>query len=568
MPREPRTAAQLAEEQDGPPTPPWEPAQSAPRGDWERWAKNLVGKDQPPEDDPITPPWDRSPALSPRDERMGSEKAALAGVDERLRARLGAAADNANDAAPDVPATAGAASGGADPEAWAKWQADSDARGGPDDRMRSRLGKLKSASAGDWASRELAKVPEPSGLSQTMAGPATAEPASAPNKSVIDPALADFLSKQTARKAELAEAQGRADEARRWATMSNGFAKARDLILGRNFDQEGMKAKLADADRPVTNLLQQNELERQGVKDFGAQLDVNKNLTDQRTTAAMLDPTSDISKRAQLLAIAQGLIKPADAAGYTASMHADMLRGATIQEAMAHHAATEKQAAAQLGEQNRQHQEREAARKDDRDLNYAKLNEAARQHDLQYDAKKGKEKEIPPRQLERLSAIKDSLASLDELENLLTAAPTGPLWGRMRSSPWQGPEATRADALSKIMLESLPRAFKNGVPSVQDMKNATAYVPTRSDTDDQIKAKIQISRQKVKHELELLKQTYGEGGLNTSRLTTGDAPGAAEPARAAPAAEMVKMLNPKGEPVLVAAARVKAALAAGGSLAP
>jgi len=130
-----------------------------------------------------------------------------------------------------------------------------------------------------------------------VAPPPAAPPVAAPSP-LQDPRFAAFLAKQAQDRAELAAAQGRGEEARKWADVGNSFRRAQDIFLGRPTESAAAEqARLtAASDRPVQQLLQRQATERQGTKDFAEQEDVRQKLLmqeqSQKELAQLNDPNS------------------------------------------------------------------------------------------------------------------------------------------------------------------------------------------------------------------------------------------------------------------------------------
>lgn len=359
------------------------------------------------------------------------------------------------------------------------------------------------------------------------ATPLDRAPAPAPRDRLRDPAFQDFVARQAHARAQIAAAQGKADEARRLVDVGNSFRRAADRFAGRQTDEGALAARLADADRPVQQALQQQAVGRDAMKDASAELGVNKELLGQREHVGELDPNSEVSKRARLLAVNQRLI-PANYPGeFTAAMYADMLKGASIEEAKAHHSSVEQTTKFQREEGAQHHRELEQQQRDHLKLEYAKLAEMARQHDLQFSAKTAKEKEIPPRQAERYAGILSTANSIAPYAEQLDAATgsallgNGPVGGRMAgANPWKSENTAKALATEHMMKVKLARALHGGVPSKLEIEQAGVYIPSIRDNPDQRKAKIEAIGTLLKEEIVTLKQTYSETGLNTSRLSS------------------------------------------------
>lgn len=181
-------------------------------------------------------------------------------------------------------------------------------------------------------------APETVNASPPSAPPSTARAA------LADPAFAAFVQK---RAAELAAAQGDANDNQRWADAANASVKSMAALDGKDVDMTRIAANNARAQLPVQQAIQRQQAETQAGKDAETATDVGMKGQElsQKTQAqqALLDsmtPGSPVSQRGYLLAVAQKLIPPSYPANqYTESMRQDMLKGATIEQARDAHQA-------------------------------------------------------------------------------------------------------------------------------------------------------------------------------------------------------------------------------------
>jgi hypothetical protein len=196
-------------------------------------------------------------------------------------------------------------------------------------------------------------------LPPLMDSPA-AQPAPAPQsppdvQSVLgDPAFRAFLAQ---RAQALSQAQTEAGDA------SGGRTSPERLRAGRGDDRQPAGGPRPDRflerarPAPVTQLQQRQAGESQAIKD----VDVAQQMQERGAKASRMraedDPNSDLSRRAKMLAVAQKLIPAGYAGPYSASMHQDMLKGASIEQARAHSGALEAQAKASMAETHASHQE-------------------------------------------------------------------------------------------------------------------------------------------------------------------------------------------------------------------
>jgi hypothetical protein len=137
-------------------------------------------------------------------------------------------------------------------------------------------------------------------------------------------------------------------------------------------DQGAIQANNARAQSPVTQLQQRQAGESQAIKD----VDVAQQMGERGAKASRMraedDPNSDLSRRAKMLAVAQKLIPAGYAGPYSSSMHQDMLKGASIEQARAHSGALEAQAKASMAETHASHQETGRHNKEMEDISRGK----------------------------------------------------------------------------------------------------------------------------------------------------------------------------------------------------
>jgi hypothetical protein len=173
-----------------------------------------------------------------------------------------------------------------------------------------------------------------------------------------DPHFMQFLADRADARAQLAAAQKKGDEAAKWADVGNGFRRMQDILLGERTDANAEQARIKEArNAPVEAVLAKQNVDKDVAQNAGAQADLQTKFTEGAQLTGSLDPNSPISKRARMLAVAQGLIPPNFKGDYTASMHQDMLKGADIAQAAAHAKAQLAQAGAALAETRARHQE-------------------------------------------------------------------------------------------------------------------------------------------------------------------------------------------------------------------
>jgi hypothetical protein len=343
-----------------------------------------------------------------------------------------------------------------------------------------------------------APPPEPTPVAQ----PVQAAPSA--SAALADPAFLSYLAK---RANDLAAAQADARGRQRWADLANGFARGGDMVAGRKFDEAHAAQNNARAQEPVAELHARNADQSAAVKDVDALQQAQERSTKAARMRAEDDPNSDLSKRARLLAVAQGLIPASYSGPYSASMHSDMLKGATIEQAKAHSAAQIAQAGATLAETKSRHAEQARHDKAMEDIAGAKA---------------AKEKEVPPRQLERYAAIRATQEELEPYLADLEKAGGGPVVGRIAEhNPYRGGDTSAVLGKEHALKIKLARALHGGVPTKIEIDEAGQYIPSIRDTPEQRKSKHEAIKGILDNEVETLKSTYGEGGLKTHRLTTG-----------------------------------------------
>jgi hypothetical protein len=209
------------------------------------------------------------------------------------------------------------------------------------------------------------------------------------------------------RAREISTAQKDAAERQRWADMANGFERGGAMVAGREADKDAIARNDARAQLPVTQLKERQGLESEATKNAAQDIGLQKEMTGAAQLRDSLNPGSDLSKRARLLAVAQGLIPASYTGDYTAAMHEDMLKGATIQQAREKTAAELAQHKAQLKfEQNKEARE---AKQGDRRLDIEEGRTKFEQ------AQKGR---IPEQEAAKIVNQTQALQALDQLEQL------------------------------------------------------------------------------------------------------------------------------------------------------
>jgi hypothetical protein len=171
---------------------------------------------------------------------------------------------------------------------------------------------------------------------------------------------------------QLSQAQADAGQRQRWADVAGAFERGGAMIGNRPVDRDQIASLNARAQAPVTQLQARQAGESQAIKD----VDVAQQMQERGAKASRMrsedDPNSDLSRRAKMLAVAQKLIPAGYAGPYSASMHQDMLKGASIEQARAHSGALEAQAKASMAETHASHQETGRHNKEMEDISRGK----------------------------------------------------------------------------------------------------------------------------------------------------------------------------------------------------
>ena len=159
--------------------------------------------------------------------------------------------------------------------------------------------------------------------------------------------------------------------------------------------------------------------------------------------------------------------------------------------------------------------------------------DALAQRASEFQAKAAKEKEVPPRQLERYAQLGGTIDALGQYDQQLGKAATGPIWGRVQAiNPLKGGDTAAALGTREMLKVKVARALHGGVPSAVELSEADQYLPSSSDTDDQRNSKMIALRQLLSDEQTNLRNTYGEGGLHIGNLSTsGGGAAASKPVR-------------------------------------
>jgi hypothetical protein len=362
-------------------------------------------------------------------------------------------------------------------------------------------------------------------LPPLMDSPA-AQPAPAPQsppdvQSVLgDPAFRAFLAQ---RAQALSQAQTEATGRQRWADVAGAFERGGAMIGNRPVDRDQIASLNARAQSPVTQLQQRQAGESQAIKD----VDVAQQMQERGAKASRMraedDPKSDLSQRAKMLAVAQKLIPAGYAGPYSASMHQDMLKGASIEQARAHSTALEAQAKASMAETHASHQETGRHNKEMEDI--------AR-------GKSGKSTAVLTKELAHAA---DAVKQLDDYGTQGSAEGSGPLHGvNAAINPYAaGDRTTRgmAQALSIVVA----RGLHGGAPTKVELEEAQQYIPQTSDPPETFQRKLAAIRKTLVDRQEELKSTMAALGNpkaanlpDMGGVAAGDAPKAkAAPAKAA-----------------------------------
>jgi hypothetical protein len=260
-----------------------------------------------------------------------------------------------------------------------------------------------------------------------------------------DPSFAAFVKQRAGELGLLKDAQTQAAKDRKWADVGNDFVRAGDTAMGKQSDEAALQAKLDATQRPVANLLQQQQYSQEATKGAGADADLASKLQQRAVTVAMMDPNSDLSKRAQMLAVAKGLISPRDAAQLSADQYDSLLKGATFEESKRDHdlrleLEARKENAANL------HQDKQLG------LQRSELSERTRHDraDELFASGKLSQKTLPPAESQELQAYGDAADAIDQLKAQQQAAgPVGGFFGVGEGGKYNQMKNALADAVAK-----------------------------------------------------------------------------------------------------------------------
>jgi hypothetical protein len=259
----------------------------------------------------------------------------------------------------------------------------------------------------------LSPLPQDIDLSQVGAplpGDAPAQqpgPVAPQQQASAQDSLAAFAKSRADARAQLAQAQGNAALAHRWADVGASFVRGGDLIAGRATNEDALKAEMDRAGQPVTDLMQQRasdmDATRQAEADVGLQGAVQK----QGQVRDSLDPNSELSKQARMLAQAQGMLPPSYQGDFSASMLGELEKGATLAQAKAHQEAAlsiERSKMNQAASFERDRMKQEGAALDEH-----------KRHNQTEESFQG-QKELPPNVDKEISALISGAQGLDELD--------------------------------------------------------------------------------------------------------------------------------------------------------
>lgn len=221
----------------------------------------------------------------------------------------------------------------------------------------------------------------------------------------------DFLAyvRQRAQdKAQLAAAQNKADDARKWQDVANGFVRAGDVATGRKTDEGALQQKLENTQQPVRNVLQQQEAGRASTGEALAQASLSGKLWEQRMATQAADPNSPVSKRTQAFLASTKLFPPGSEKFVSAADYDNALKAGTA----GIHALTLK---AQIAHQNAQ-----------LEIEKGKAAEDVRHHNQEYDIGMLRaHPTVPPQQQSDIEALISGARNIYDLENVNKNA--GPL---------------------------------------------------------------------------------------------------------------------------------------------
>lgn len=325
-----------------------------------------------------------------------------------------------------------------------------------------------------------------------------------------DPAFLTYLAR---RSQELSQAQRETGDRQRWADIGSAFERGGALIGNRPVDHAQIQALNARAQSPVTNLQQRQAGESQAVKDYDALQQSQERGAKASRMRAEDDPNSDLSRRAKMLAVAQKLIPPGYTGPYSASMHGDMLRGATIEQAKAHSAAMLAQAGASLAETRSAHQETGRHNKEMEDISRGKA---------------GKSTAVLTKELAHAA---DAVKQLDDFGTQADTEGSGPM---NAANAWLNPYAA-GDRTTRGMSQALAivvaRGLHGGAPTKVELEEAQQYIPQTGDPPETFKRKLAALRKTLVDRQAELKSTMADLGNpkaanlpDLGGVSSGDAP--------------------------------------------
>lgn len=244
------------------------------------------------------------------------------------------------------------------------------------------------------AQADMGTATAPPAQPSAAAPPPVAAPSPAA-AALADPGFAAYVQK---RAAELAAAQGNANDNQRWADAANASVKSMAALDGKDVDMTRIAANNARAQMPVQQVVQRQQAETQAGKDFETQQEVGAKSQTQQALLDSMMPGSSVSQRGYLLAVAQKLIPPSyPASQYTESMRQDMLKGATIEQAREQHQAVLAEMQARMGIESRKADEE-------------------RRHNMAEEALQGR-RELPPNVTTEIGSLISGANGLGDLDS-------------------------------------------------------------------------------------------------------------------------------------------------------
>ncbi|HEY4753841.1 MAG TPA: hypothetical protein VIH37_11185, partial [Candidatus Limnocylindrales bacterium] len=269
----------------------------------------------------------------------------------------------------------------------------------------------------------------------------------APESKTYDP-LADLDARNAKDAAELKAAQDAAHEARRRAEGSNmiwrGFASATGTPINKEMEQN----RLQDADQPLGDLEQRRQMEDQNMSRVGKRYDLSQDLRQD-------DPNDPLARHAAALAVARGMMSPADAKGFTLRTWKFMDQGASFQQAREKAAQESRDKAAERAVQMR-----------GQDL--ALAGHLATVKGAEGDVKSGRAATIG-KQLAQLRAAQSQI-----IDQANRASDTSVFAGLVAKIPgigqWLAPQAAATEAGAKLLTGTVAGAAEGGVPSAGRME--------------------------------------------------------------------------------------------------